>query len=93
MSDERRERRGLRKHLMARGWVVESRVSGAIDVEIPIRTSEAAFLEEVRRTVRECGQEPDAYPTSFDRRRWIRITTAETVAEKGRGGHRRRHGA
>jgi len=93
MSEERLERRDLRKHLMARGWVVESRTSGAVDVEIPIRTTEAAFFEEVCRAVRECGQEPDAYPTSFDRRRWIRFTTAETLAEKGRGAHRKRHGA
>lgn len=64
MSEDRLERRDLRKHLMARGWVVESRVSGAFDVQIPSRTSEAAFLEVVCRTVRECGQEPDAYPTA-----------------------------
>jgi hypothetical protein len=40
--------------------------------------------------LRSRGHEPSASFISHTRSRWVRVTTTETLAQRGRGGHSRR---
>jgi len=88
MTDDPLVRRQIRTRLRRKhGWRVDSHVNGTIDVEVPTRTIETAFLAEVEQAVRDMGFEPTARVIPRDNSRWVRFTTPETLAQKGRGGH------
>jgi hypothetical protein len=88
MPDEPLVRRTIRARLMKDyRWNVDSHVNGTIDIEIPTRATETAFCEEVKRAVRAIGFEPSARIVPGSNSRWVRVTTPETLAQKGRGGH------
>jgi hypothetical protein len=88
MTDDPLVRRQIRAWLKREyGWRVDSHVNGTIDVEVPPRTTETAFLADVERAVREMGFEPTATVVPRDNSKWVRFTTPETLAQKGRGSH------
>jgi hypothetical protein len=88
MTDDPLVRREIRARLKRDyGWRVDSHVNGTIDVEVPTRTTETAFLADVERAVREMGFEPTARIVPRDNSRWVRFTTPGTLAQKGKGGH------
>jgi hypothetical protein len=86
--DEPLIRRMIRVRLMQEyGWNVDSHVNGTVDVEIPTRTTETVFCEEVKTAIRKMGFEPSARIVPRNKSRWVRVTAPETLAQKGRGGH------
>ena len=85
--DDRLHRRSIRAALMAnRGWSVESRVDGWIDVQVPgAATSVDAFAPEVRAAVEALGYAATVVIGAG--RRVIRVRTPETLRQAGRGAH------
>jgi hypothetical protein len=85
MTTDRLVRRTIRKALIERhGWDVVSRVSGWVDVRIPrASTSPGTFAGEVRKAVQLLGYEPEVTISAG----FVRITTRETIEQRGRGGH------
>ena len=71
------------------GSAVNSLVSGAIDVQVPPRTDEVRFRDEILSLLRDQGHEPSAAIIPHTGSRWVRITTPETRAQRGQGGHKR----
>lgn len=83
-------RRTIRAALMRQhGWHVVSRVDGSVDVQQPTPITEGGgFSQEVRRAVEQLGYSPSVSArTDAAGVRWIRVTTDEVVAQRGRGGH------
>lgn len=91
MSEKGLARRTIRSRLIERySWNVQSRTSGVIDIEVPHGTQEAAFAEEVRAAFLAMDLEPTLFVSPYSGSRWVRVSTSETIAEKGKGEHQRK---
>lgn len=71
-----------------RRWDIVSRVDGSIEFEVPPAAPSAeAFKQEVRVAIEAMGYSPRLAIVTASGRRMIRVSTPETLAQRGLGKH------
>lgn len=82
-------RRRISKELQAaHDWVVRTTVDGSVMVRPKRGVPAPTFIAEVRAAVEVLGYVPDVkWWTDSASTRWVRVHTAETLSQSGRGAH------